>query len=86
MGSILEVISEENNWLQVNSLGKGKSGWANKADIRDTPVLKIFFVDVGQGDGAIIESPEGILLVDGGPNSNFFKIYEIPLPAYAQGR
>ena len=26
-----------------------------------------------RGDGAIVESPEGIMLVDGGPNANFFK-------------
>src|SRR5688572_812764 len=32
---------------------------------RDTPLLKVRFVDVGQGDGAIIESPKGqIMLVD----------------------
>ena len=73
MGSTLEVIREDGDWLNVDSLGKGKPGWVNKKDVRDTPILKVFFVDVGQGDGAIVESPEGVLLVDGGPNSNFFK-------------
>lgn len=73
MGSILEVVDKDDDWLKVDSLGKGKSGWVHEDDVRDTPVLKTFFVDVGQGDGAIIESPEGIMLVDGGPNANFFK-------------
>lgn len=73
MGSILEVVDRDDDWIKVDSLGKGKSGWVHKDDVRRTPVLKTFFVDVGQGDGAIIESPEGIMLVDGGPNSNFFK-------------
>jgi len=73
MGSILEVVGTDGDWLKVSSLGKGKGGWAHKDDVRDDPILKIFFVDVGQGDGAIVESPEGIMLVDGGPNSNFFK-------------
>ncbi len=73
LGSILQVVSVEGDWLEVDSLGKGKSGWVHEDDVRDTPILKVFFVDVGQGDGAIVESPEGILLVDGGPNSNFFK-------------
>jgi len=73
MGSILEVIDRDGDWIKVDSLGKGKSGWVHEDDVRDTPILKTFFVDVGQGDGAIIESPEGIMLVDGGPNSNFFK-------------
>ena len=73
MGSILEVIDIDGEWLEVDSLGKGKSGWVHQDDVRDTPILKTFFVDVGQGDGAIVESPEGIMLVDGGPNSNFYK-------------
>lgn len=73
MGSILEVVGEDDDWLEVDSLGKGDSGWVHEDDVRDTPILKTFFVDVGQGDGAIVESPEGIMLVDGGPNSNFFK-------------
>jgi beta-lactamase superfamily II metal-dependent hydrolase len=39
----------------------------SKAGFRDTPVLKTRFVDVGQGDGAIIETPKGrVLLIDGG--------------------
>jgi len=38
-----------------------------KARFRDTPILKVRFVDVGQGDAAIIESPEGkLVLLDGG--------------------
>lgn len=73
LGSILEVLDHDEDWLLVDSLGKGKSGWVHKDDVRDTPVLKTFFVDVGQGDGAIVESPEGVMLVDGGPNSNFYK-------------
>jgi beta-lactamase superfamily II metal-dependent hydrolase len=35
-------------------------------------VLKVNFVDVQQGDGAVIESPEGkVILVDGGDNQMF---------------
>jgi len=57
MGSILEVIGSDDDWLEVDSLGKGPGGWVRKKDVRDTPILKTFFVDVGQGDGAIVESP-----------------------------
>jgi beta-lactamase superfamily II metal-dependent hydrolase len=36
------------------------------------PVLKVNFVDVQQGDGAVIESPDGsVILVDGGDNQMF---------------
>ena len=73
LGSLLEVVGEQGNFFEVDTLGKGEGGWVNKSDVRDFPVLKVFFVDVGQGDGAIVESPEGIILVDGGPNTNFYR-------------
>src|SRR5215212_24187 len=38
-----------------------------KARFRDDPLLKVRFIDVGQGDGAIVELPDGqIILLDGG--------------------
>jgi beta-lactamase superfamily II metal-dependent hydrolase len=38
----------------------------------DSRVLKVNFVDVQQGDGAVIESPDGkVILVDGGDNQLF---------------
>lgn len=73
LGTRLDVVSETNNAFEVSSRGKGRSGWVKKEDVRDTPILKIFFVDVGQGDGAIIESPEGVILLDGGPTTKFYK-------------
>ena len=43
-----------------------------RARFRDEPLLKVRFVDVGQGDGAIVETPGGrILLVDGGEEEHF---------------
>ena len=43
---------------------------------RDTPLLKVRFVDVGQGDGAIIESPKGqIILVDGGEEEHIYHYF-----------
>lgn len=40
-----------------------------KASFRKNGVLKVRFVDVGQGDSTIIESPEGrLLIIDGGEN------------------
>ena len=40
--------------------------------LADNQVLKVNFVDVQQGDGSVIESPDGkIILVDGGDNQMF---------------
>lgn len=72
LGTRLDVYEENDEAYRVSARGKGKSGWVKKEDVRDTPVLKIFFVDVGQGDGAIIESPEGAILLDGGPSSKYY--------------
>jgi len=75
LGTRLEVDTSktETGWLWVDTLGKGASGWVNEDHVRDDPGLKVFYVDVGQGDGCIVESPQGIMLIDGGPNKNFYK-------------
>lgn len=53
-----------------------KSSGIKTADIliapKDNGVLKVNFVDVQQGDGSVIETPKGrIVLVDGGDNQMF---------------
>lgn len=73
LGTRLDVVEETTNGYKVDTRGRGKSGWVKKEDVRANPILKIFFVDVGQGDGVLIESPEGIILLDGGPYSNYYK-------------
>jgi hypothetical protein len=53
-----------------------KSSGIKPADVvipkKDSRVLKVNFVDVQQGDGSVIETPDGkIILVDGGDNQLF---------------
>jgi len=44
-----------------------------KTRFRDRPILKVRFIDVGQGDAAIIESPQGkLVLLDGGEGDHLF--------------
>jgi beta-lactamase superfamily II metal-dependent hydrolase len=54
---------------------RGSSGVAPEAVViprPDSRVLKVDFVDVQQGDGAVLESPDGkVILVDGGDNQLF---------------
>lgn len=73
MGTWLDDLERDGEWLRVETRNVGPGGWVHEDDVRSTPILKGFFVDVGQGDGTIIESPEGILLVDGGPNQGFHR-------------
>lgn len=49
-----------------------------KARVRDTPLLKVRFIDVGQGDGALIETPEGRrILVDGGEEEHLRRYLQV---------
>ena len=53
-----------------------KSSGVKAADVviapKDNRVLKVNFVDVQQGDGSVIETPKGkVVLVDGGDNQMF---------------
>ena len=55
MGTYLQVTNEKSGWYEVVTKSAGRGGWVKKSDVRDNPGLKVFYVDVGQGDGAIIE-------------------------------
>ena len=73
MGTWLEVVDTDGQWLKVKPRSnRGRGGWVHQDDVRSEPALKIFFVDVGQGDGAIVESPSKRLLIDGGPGKGFY--------------
>lgn len=75
-GDKLVVIATEPKRLRVAFHGlKGKidEGFiSSKTRLRDTPILKMSMVDVQQGDGLILETPQGkILTIDGGDNALF---------------
>lgn len=67
LGSWLGVIDEDNKgWLKV--IFYKEEGWVKEIDTSPDSCLKIFFVDVGQGDACLIETPSKRILIDGGPN------------------
>ena len=68
LGTWLGVEQRDSEWLKVRTAGP--DGWVKAAETREDCGLKIFFVDVGQGDGALIEVPNQRFLVDGGPNTS----------------
>lgn len=65
---VVELSRRE--WDPVNKRYHTKTrlgGLPPKTRFRDAPVLKVRFLDVGQGDAAMVETPKGrILLIDGG--------------------
>ena len=58
-----EWNSQSNRYETKTHIG----GLPPKTRFRDGPLLKARFVDVGQGDGAMVQTPKGrVLLIDGG--------------------
>ncbi|HEY9404871.1 MAG TPA: MBL fold metallo-hydrolase, partial [Pyrinomonadaceae bacterium] len=62
--------------VQVSGFITPKSGGIKPADVviekKKSRILKIDFVDVQQGDGSVIETPKGkVILIDGGDNQLF---------------
>jgi len=68
LGTWLGVTGQQGIRVRVRTAGP--DGWVDLADTRQDCGLKIFFIDVGQGDGSLIEAPGKRILLDGGPNRN----------------
>lgn len=46
---------------------RGKTGFVKRSDLGGSPLLELYFIDVGQGDGVLIVTPDRKhLLIDGG--------------------
>ena len=73
LGQYLKVLEEDDEWCRVAPLNLGNRGWVHKDDVVEDPIFKMFIVDVGQGDGAFIESKQGLVIVDGGQYDNFYR-------------
>lgn len=73
MGSFVKLLGEEaQGWQKVKAFGI--EGWIRNEALCDAPDFKCFYVDVGQGDAALIEmgsDENGMkILIDGGPADN----------------
>ncbi|MGN7733216.1 ComEC/Rec2 family competence protein [Ensifer sp. 22564] len=75
-GDRCNVLSTEGSRMRVEILGaRGKidEGFIRaETRLRDTGLLRLSMVDVQQGDGLILETPEGkVIFIDGGDNQLF---------------
>lgn len=70
LGDWLRVLGpEKGDWVQVEC--RGDIGWLPNRQITGHRALEINFVDIGQGDGCHVVTPDGrTILVDAGVGSN----------------
>lgn len=70
LGTYVKVTQTNGDWREVETAGPG--GWMHKDTLGKNMGLKIFFLDVGQGDGVLIEVGDLKILIDAGPNNNLY--------------
>ncbi|MGH2788036.1 MAG: ComEC/Rec2 family competence protein [Actinomycetota bacterium] len=59
-------------WVEVRA--RRENGWMHESTIQDERVLEINFVDVGQGDGSFIVTPDDeFIVVDAGESDNMYR-------------
>ncbi len=64
-GDRVEVISSSSEQAQIKA--RGKEGVISKSALGGEPLLEVYFIDVGQGDGVLVVTPDRKhVLIDGG--------------------
>lgn len=73
MGDWMRYLGEETrSWAKVRC--RGCDGFVRKSDFSDKRLLELNFVDVGQGDGCHIVTPDDeIIMIDAGEGSNMYR-------------
>jgi len=73
LGDWLRYTGEQTaDWAKVRS--RGVTGWLPKSSFSEHRLLEINFVDIGQGDGCHIVTPDDkIILIDAGEGDNMFR-------------
>ncbi len=64
-GDHLSVLETAGTRTKVKA--RGKTGFVNTGEIGDQSLLEVYFIDVGQGDGVLIRTPDDRhIMLDGG--------------------
>ena len=62
----------DGEWVKIHA--RGCDGWVKEAKLQDEQLLEVNFVDIGQGDGCFIVTPDDkFLLIDAGQQDNMFR-------------
>lgn len=73
-GDELDVYGTSQDGRYVDVYARKARGWMRVEDVRDERLLEVVFVDIGQGDGALVITPEGRrYVVDAGKGDNMVR-------------
>src|SRR5262245_13435632 len=65
-------VRPRDGFVQISA--RGSRGWVKESEIQDKRLLEVVFVDIGQGDGALVVTPDDQhVLVDAGQEDNMFR-------------
>ncbi|MFV2060944.1 MAG: ComEC/Rec2 family competence protein [Gammaproteobacteria bacterium] len=71
-GDWARVDEIDGNWVNIRS--RRRNGWVRQENLQTNQILEINFVDVGQGDGCHIQTPEDkSIILDAGEKDNMFR-------------
>lgn len=72
-GDWITVVEDESDgWVKVRV--RGSRGWVPSKNLQRERLLEIVFVDIGQGDGALVVTPQDeALIVDAGESDNMYR-------------
>jgi hypothetical protein len=73
-------------WLQVSTRHE-QEGWVREGEIQAERLLEVIFVDIGQGDGCLVVTPDDQhILIDAGAGDNFSRFLRWRYPNFAKPR
>lgn len=77
---------EQDGWVRVCTRHV-KEGWVRKTDIQKARLLEVIFVDIGQGDGSLVVTPDDKhILIDAGQGDNFIRFLRWRYPKFTSPR
>jgi beta-lactamase superfamily II metal-dependent hydrolase len=73
-GDYVKILDDEIVDGRVYARGRNTNGWIKASDLRKEKVLEVNFVDIGQGDGCHIVTPDDKhLVIDAGETDNMYR-------------
>lgn len=72
-GDWIKVVENESDGI-VKVRARGSDGWVPSKNLQRERLLEIVFVDIGQGDGALVVTPQDeALVIDAGEGDNMYR-------------